>query len=57
MQYMLSEKYTHSVMVKVMIFRKDEALPLPHIIIFYKKERILCQFVGQQNEAHSNYAH
>lgn len=40
-----------------MIFRKDEALPLPHIISSYKKERILCQCVRQQNEAHSNYVH
>lgn len=42
------EKYAQSVIVKGIIFRKDEALT---------KKCILCQLIWCQYEAHSNYAH
>ena len=54
---MLLEKYPKNVKGKSTIFRKDEALPLPHIINLYKKECILCQLVCWQCEAQNNYAH
>lgn len=43
-------------MVKAIIFAKDEALPPPCIIRPYKEERILCQLLWLQYEIHGNDA-